>query len=410
LDFLVVRKYMRILEINKFNYLRRGAEKHFLELQELLSGRGHEVAVFAMEHSQNNFSPWQKYFVSYVGYGDNDSLWSKIKGALTRFYSFEAKRKIRKLLKDFRPNIVHIHNIYHQISPSILGEIKKQKIPIVMTVHDSKLVYPHYAPNREGNSIKDYRFWDFVGKKKFKNSWLKSFLVALEFEINRFFNLYDKYIDLYLTPSEFTKKKLIEGGINPKKISVLPHFSFSQEEGIKKDLNNKEKYVLHYGSLSKEKGTDKLIEIFRKLPEIKLYLAGNIEPDLQIPELPNVEYLGFCQPKELERLIKNSLIVVSASTLWETFGLVALEAIQNGKPFVGFSGLSFSEIIENNRNGFLVENKKEMAEKIKLLAQDEGLRILFGRNALERAKMFNSEDYAEKLENHFKKLISIDKN
>jgi len=397
---------MKILEINKFNYLRRGAERHFLELQDILEKNGHQVAIFAMDHPENKTSTWNKYFVSYVDYGEKSSLWIKIKGILTRFYSFEAKRKIKKLLNDFQPDIVHIHNIYHQISPSILKEIKKQGIPIIMTVHDSKLIYPNYAPNKEKDDISNYKFWDFVINKKFKNSLIKSFLIALEFELSRYFNLYDKYIDLYLSPSSFMKGKLIEEGINPSKIIVLPHFSIIQTPNERSAIFLKEKYVFHYGSLSKEKGVDRLIEIFKELPEINLYLAGKIEGNLNIPEFSNIKYVGFKSPKEIERLIKNSLLVVSASNLWETFGLVALETILNGKPFIGFSGMAFEEIVKDNHSGFLVENEAEMKEKIKLLAQDEGLRVLFGRNALESSKLFNPEAYYDKLITIFDSLIN----
>jgi len=396
---------MKILEINKFNFIQGGADRHFLELVKLLKGKGNEVAVFSMDHPKNEFSAWKKYFLSYVGYGATDSIWSKIKGASTRFYSFEAKRKIKKLLNDFQPEIVHLHNIYHQISPSILGEIKKRNIPIVMTVHDNKLVYPHYLPNRENNDIYNYRFWDFVQKRKFKNSLIKSFLVALEFEIVRYFNLYDKYIDLYLSPSQFTKNKLVAGGITAEKIIVLPHFSFEQNPNEKSELNLAEKYVLHFGRLSKDKGVDRLIKIFQDLPEINLYLAGKIEGDLEIPVLPNIKHVNFQTSKNLERLIKNSLMVVSASTLWETFGLVSLESILNGKPFIGFSGMAFSEIVEDNRSGFLVQDEEEMKEKIRLLVHDEGLRILFSRNALERAQKFTTDQYYSEIMPIFRKLI-----
>jgi len=399
---------MKILEVNKFNYLKGGADRHFLELVELLKAEGNEVAVFAMDDAKNKFSPWSKYFVSYVGYGANDSLWSKIKGALTRFYSLEAKRKMRKLLDDFKPDVVHIHNIYHQISPSILPEIKKKNIPLVMTVHDNKLVYPHYLPARDSNDVRNFSFSDFVLRRKFKNSLLKSFLVALEFEIVRYFNLYDKYIDAYLAPSQFTKNKLMEGGIAEEKIIVLPHFSFRQNPVEKSEPSRTEKYVLHYGRLSKDKGVDRLIEIFKDLPEINLYLAGKIEDDLKIPNLPNIQYLGFLSPKEIEKLIDNALLVVSASRLWETFGLVALETMLSGKPFIGFSGGAYAEIVENAHSGYLVEDEQEMREKIKKLVDDEKLRKIFCKNALERAKFFSAEMYYPKLRDIFQKLTKTE--
>ena len=119
---------MKILEINKFNYQKRGAEKHYLDVIELLKSKGHEVAIFSMEHEKNLPSAWQKYFVSKVGYTSEFSLLEKIKGSLRMFYSFEAKKKINGLLDEFKPDIVHVHNIYHQLSPSVLSVLKKHKI------------------------------------------------------------------------------------------------------------------------------------------------------------------------------------------------------------------------------------------------------------------------------------------
>lgn len=395
---------MKILEINKFNHIQGGAETHFLDLQKLLRSRGNEVAVFAMESSKNLPSPWKKYFVSYVGYSRADSLWSKIKGVVTRFYFWEARRKIAKLLDDFQPEIAHIHNIYHQLSPSILPEIKKRGIPIVMTVHDNKLVYPHYLPDRDTEKIADFSFFRFVFKKEFKNSFIKSLLTAIEFEICRRFNLYDRCIDLYITPSNFTKGKLVEGGINPEKIVVVPHFSSHENRQETGGADIGEKYVLYSGRISKEKGVDKLVKIFKELPEINLYLAGKIEDGLEIPKLKNIKHLGFLNAHELQRYIQNSLFVVSPSKLLETFGLAALEALAMGKPFISYAGGAYGEIVENNKTGFLCKDVQEMKERIQKLAADDELRAEMSKNALKRANDFGSGEYYSKIIGIFKRL------
>jgi glycosyltransferase involved in cell wall biosynthesis len=391
---------MKILEINKFNYVQGGADKHFLDLVNLLRTKGNEVAVFAMESPKNEFSPWKKYFVSYVGYNQNDTFKQKLIGTFRMFYSFEAKRKIKKLLDDFQPEIVHIHNIYHQISPSILGEIKKRKIPIVMTVHDYKLICPNYLLQCNGKSWDDlgeHKYINFIKNKCFKNSYGKSLLVVLEFCWHKYWNSYDKNIDLYIVPSQFTKTKLIAAGLRRDKIEIRPLFIREPDYCEMFKVEIKEKFAIHFGRLSKEKGVDKLIAMFANFPEIKLYLAGSIEGDLKIPNMPNIKHVGFLKAIELDRYIKNSLFVISPSKLPETFGLIALEAIKNGKPFIGFQTGAFSEIIEDNREGYLCQTEKEMQEGIALLSRDEGLRVLLSRQALEKAKKFNSADYYDEI-------------
>jgi len=141
---------MKILEINKYFYIKGGAEKHFFDFVDLLKRAGNEVAIFSMQHEKNIYSEWSRFFISTVGFDGNYSIWQKIKGSFRDLYSFEAKKKINKLLDEFNPEIVHIHNIYHQLSPMILFEIKKRNIPIVMTVHDYKLVNPNYNLFHQG--------------------------------------------------------------------------------------------------------------------------------------------------------------------------------------------------------------------------------------------------------------------
>ena len=401
---------VKILEINKFNYLRRGAEKHYLDVVALLKAKGHEVAVFSMDNPKNDFSPWKKYFVSYAGFEKNDPWQKKLKG-LFRIYSFEAKRKIAKMLDDFQPDVAHIHNIYHHISPSILSEIKKRKIPIAMTIHDYNLICPNYSLVTNGKNwedLKENKLINFVRYKYFKNSYIQSFLVYVEYAFYKFFKFYEKAIDLYISPSEFTKEKLITGGISAEKIKVIPHFTNTDYTGATCDLKNRTKYVFCFGSISKDKGSDKLINIFKNLPDINLYLAGEVENNFTIPKEKNIKLLGFLNRKKIKKYIQNSLFVVSSSQLPETFGLIALEAIANGKPVICFNAGAGSEIIEDNKSGFICKNHQDMSEKINKLANDEGLRILFSRNALERAKDFNSDKYYDKIMEIFKKLI-IDK-
>lgn len=399
---------MKILEINKFNFVKGGADKHFLDLVKLLESNGHEVAVFSMDHPQNQFSSWKKYFVSYVGFGFQDSWKDKIKG-LGRIYSWEARRKVKKLIKDFQPDIVHIHNIYHHISPSILSAIKKKKIPIVMTVHDYNLICPNYlltSQNQSWENIDLKNLIRFIGKKGFKNSYLKSAMAVLEFSLNKFLNIYDKNIDLYIAPSQFTRDKLVAAGIRADKIVVQPHFLFNLPNNpAGESLSFKERYAFYFGSISSEKGIHKLIRIFNNLPNIKLYLAGNIDNNFKFRESEKIKYLGFLSGPELEKYIKNSLFVVSPSVLPETFGLIALEAIKNGKPFVGFNNNAYREIIENDRQGYLCGNDQDFREKLRKLAEDEGLRILFSRNAVEHAKNFDSQNYHDHIIKLFQNIL-----
>jgi len=325
------------------------------------------------------------------------------------FYSFEAKTKMRKMLLDFEPNLVHIHNIYHQISPSILTEIKKQNIPIVMTVHDYKLICPDYLL-RDWESLGKYRYLKFILGKKFKNSWLKSFLVVAEFLWHKQWKSYDKNIDLYICPSLFLKNILVRNGIAENKIIILPHFFSPTEKDSNADDKTIEKYALYFGKIAEDKNVPELINLFKRNKNIKLYLAGEREAGFEIEEHSQLKYLGVLGKIELTKYIQNAQFVVSGSKLPETFGLVAQESLSFGKPFLGYDTGAFSEIVENNETGFLCQNANEFCEKIAQLAQDEKLQKMFSKNAYVRATDFATEKYLKKIELAFRKLTDKPKN
>jgi glycosyltransferase involved in cell wall biosynthesis len=364
---------MRILEINKFNHVRGGADKHFVDLVELLEKNGNEVAVFAMNHPENNSSKWSEYFVSRVDY-EKGSFFNKLKGMFRIFWSPEAKRKIARLLDEFRPEVVHIHNIYHQISPSILPEIKKRKIPVVMTVHDWKLICPNYLLNCETPYCKKCvagKYWHCVAKKCVKNSYLKSLVSVLELQLHRWLRVYDRNVDHYITPSNFVKNVLVEAGFSEKKISVLPHFIETNRRGLT-STGSGASYALYVGRVSKEKGADELIDIFSKL-SANLVLAGSKDASFLISDgQNNIRYVGFRSPKEIGILMQNAYCVVSASRLPETFGLIALEAIASQKPFVGYRTGAYGEIVQDGKNGFLAENREELEARIKSIFENSG--------------------------------------
>ncbi|KKP79455.1 MAG: hypothetical protein A2271_04230 [Candidatus Moranbacteria bacterium RIFOXYA12_FULL_35_19] len=390
---------MKILEINKFNYLRRGAEKHYLDVIALLKSHSHQVAVFSMKHPNNIPSVWEKYFVSNVGFGEKDSVFSKLKG-LFRIYSFEAKIKIRKLLDDFKPDVVHIHNIYHHISPSILSEIKKRDIPIIMTVHDYNLVCPDYSllcNGKKWNELNRNRSWYFLKNKCFKKSYIQSLLVLLEFKFNKLFGFYEKYVDKFIAPSGFVKNILIGEGIDPEKIEIISHF-ISQDfinNKLDTDKNIAERYAFYYGSISKEKNVDALIDIFKDEKNIKLYLAGNIEENFVLPKQENIKYLGFLSSQEIKNYINQALFTISLSKLPETFGLVALESIALGKPFIALDAGAYKEIIEQGKTGFICKDLTEVKEKISQIVSGK---IVFDEKKIAQIaqEKFGQEKYYQK--------------
>jgi len=352
---------MKILQVNKYHYPRGGADRYYLDLGSRLEALGHQVAYFAMKHPKNLPSPWSRYFISRVSY--NEQAWRyalKIPGRA--IYSLEAKRKFSKLLKEFRPDVIHIHNIYHQLSPSILDVAAKFKIPVVMHVHDYKLVCPNHAlfvNNQVCEKCLKKNYWPAVKNNCVKNSRIASLLSSLEMYLHHTsWKIYEKNISVYLTPSLFLKNILIKSGWPSEKILVVNN-AFSA--GLPTPLETqKEDYFLYFGRLSSEKGVDLAIKASGHDPRLKLKIVGNGPDELSLKTLDEksiregrVEFLGWCEGVELSTLISQAKATIIPSRWYENFPLTALESLSLGTPVIASDIGGLPEIV-TSKNGILV--------------------------------------------------------
>ncbi|MEI7749564.1 MAG: glycosyltransferase [Candidatus Moraniibacteriota bacterium] len=360
---------MRILEVNKFFHERRGAERHFLDVIEALSAEGHEVAVFSMDHPKNLPSRYPTYLVSRAGFaeGDAGNSWHVLKGIGRLFWSFETRRLMRKALDEFRPDIVHVHNAYHQLSPSFLPIIRKRGIPVILTVHDYHIVSPDKDSYHEsvGSS-----YWKFLFVRKYP--FAKRVLLVLRAYWDRIAGFYSKNVDRYIAPSVFVKETLKCAGVPEEKIQIIPHFiadESASEKAISVDDAGKEPYALYVGSVSGEKGIADLVTLFDSIG-YPLVLAGRKTMD--IPKSVSARYVGERTKEEISGLYAGASFVVSASRLPETFGLVALEANTAGKPFFGYATGALSEIVEQGKTGWLAEDENDLAAFLRRYIADHG--------------------------------------
>ena len=274
---------MKILQVNKFYFPKAGTERYVFELTKLLESKGHEVIPFAMKDKRNLKNYFNKYFVSNVDLSKPKIRPSGFKNIGRIIYSQEAKRKVEDLIKKTKPDIVHIHNIYHQISPSILPVFKKYNIPVVQTLHDFKLICPSYKLFSKGTvceRCKKHKYYNAVSQKCSKDSTLYGCVLALEMYIHKMLKIYEKNVDIFICPSQFVKNKMIEWGIDNKKLIVISHFvSLSKFEPNYENQG----YILYFGRLTEEKGVDVLLKAMKDFPKLKLKIIG------EGPEKKNLE-------------------------------------------------------------------------------------------------------------------------
>lgn len=366
---------MKIIQVNKFNYRRGGAEKYFLDISQELEAAGHQIAVFSMRHPNNHPSSWDKYFVSNLDFRKNN-IFDLLRTPGRIIYSLEARWKFTKLLKDFQPDIIHLHNIYHQISPSILAPAKKRNIPVVMHLHDYKLFCPNYKLYTQGAFCERCLGGHYANCLKYRcldDSWVRSLIATIEMRVHHHcFKFYENGIDLFISPSEFVKREAIKFSWPAEKIEVLTNF-IDQPKELKEA---KEDYLLYYGRLGPEKGVDLLLEAMKSNTDCHLRIAGiglseeKLKADTKKFNLQDrVEFLGFKYGAELDSLVAKAKAVIIPSRWPENMPFTMLEALSSGTPVIAAAVGGLPEIIRDGENGFLFEggSSQDLALKIGLL-------------------------------------------
>ena len=395
---------MKILLVNKFHFPKGGADTYYLRLGELLQKNGHEVAHFAMAHPKNLYSAYQRYFVSQVDFSQVQWNYSGLKNIVRMIWSREAATKFRKLLLDFKPDVVHVHNIYHQISPSILKECKKKHIPVVMTVHDYNLISPNYGLFSHGQideSTKKYKYYNAIMRKSVKNSYVASFLAAIRAYIHKYLQIYENMLDLFVAPSQFMKLKLAEYGMDETAITVLPNpVHIPPQPSIKE--NSVKPYFLFAGRLSEEKGIKQLVEAFKNL-SYTLKIAGAGDAVLN-QNTENIEFLGFQNKESLEKLAAGARAVIVPSVCYENCPLSILEAYAQATPVIASDIGGIPELVNDGETGYLIpanDTESIKAAAIQLMEMSEEDYEIMKQKSFKKAQ----EEYTEEL--HYRRLIDI---
>ena len=396
-----------------------------LSIKLVLEEHGHKSIFFAMQHPENLTCENSDYFVPYVDLSIVDGLKNKIKTAGRILYSFEAKRRLSKLLDEYKVDIIHIHNIYHHISPSILHEIRKRGIPVVMTLHDYKMVCASYSMllgNKPCEACCGGKYYNAVVKKCVKKSRYKSILAAAEMYFHHnILNIYD-IIDVFISPSLFLKNKLKEMGFK-KDIVHLPNFINMQKFELGDNISNPDdkKSIVYFGRLSHEKGLWTLLEASKLLKrdsigrriEIKIIGDGPIRDELKesvrAEGIDNVRFLGYLQGKELYQEINKSFAAVLPTECYENNPVSVLESFALSKPVVGARIGGIPELVKDGETGLTFQpgNPDDLSKKILRMVSNPDKTAEMGRNARELVEReFNAEKYYEKLIDIYNRLIN----
>lgn len=408
---------MKILLANKFYYRRGGDCIYMLNLEKLLKAHGHEVAVYAMDYPENLDTPWKKYFPKNM---------SKLMAFTRPFGSHEVKNTFKKLLDDFKPDVVHLNNVHTQLSP-VMAELAHQRgIKVVWTLHDYKLLCPRYDCLKNGNAICETCF---NGDKKacldnkcMKGSKLASFIGFKEAIVwNR--ERLEASTDVFICPSQFMADKMVQGGFSKSKMQTLCNFidvekcKYAPTDGMDNTdlvvLPKKEDYYCFIGRLSHEKGAKTLIEAANQLPyKLVIIGGGPLMEELKSVAHTNIKFVGFKQWDDIKQLVGKARFSVIPSEWYENNPLSVIEAQCLGTPVLGANIGGIPELIESlsptlpQREGvvpngmtFTSGDVEDLKDKIKKMFNHE---FDYQQIASDAQHRYDAETYYDKLINIYK--------
>jgi glycosyltransferase involved in cell wall biosynthesis len=399
---------MRILHVNKFLYRRGGAEAYMFDLAALQRSSGHEVEHFAMRYPDNDQSRFERWFPAQVDFDPAPpTLEGKLRGAGRLLWSSSAARGMRAVLDEFRPDLVHLHNIYHQLSPSVLQPIRAAGIPAVMTLHDYKLACPTYRFLDHGRICEacvPRRFWSPAVRRCNGGSVAASALNGLELTLHTLVGAYGS-VQRFACPSRFLEGKMRASRIYPDRLRWVPNFV--DVEAIRpKDAPGAG--VVYAGRLSDEKGVDVLIEAASRAPRMRVDIAGEGPARGELERLAEardlndrVRFHGRLETHALTALLRTSAVMAVPSRWYENMPISVLEAFASGLPVVASALGGLPELIEHRVDGLVVppDDPEALADAVEGLIDDPARAFEMGRAARAKAEQrFAPEHHLARLD------------
>jgi len=372
---------MKVLAVHNRYQQPGGEDRVFDSETDLLRSRGHEVLTFVK---------------------DNDSIrgagrWAVARGAV---FSRSCAEELAALMRE-NPGIdvAHFHNTFPLISSSGYLACRSAGVSVVQTLHNYRPICPKGTLRRSGSPCESC-----VGRsvalpavlhRCYRGSWPGSLVAAGNSWMQLQMAAKRNWIDLYIAPTEFVKKKFVEGGFPESKIVVQPHGVFPDPGAG----NTAREFALFAGFLVEDKGPAVLLEAWRRLSGVPLKIAGD-GPLLQSCRAmaeaiaAPIEFLGHCDQEKLLRLMRAAKFLVVPSLFFETMGMVVLEAFACATPVIASDLGALAEVIEDARTGLLFKagDAAALSEKVRWALRHEEALARMGRACrLEYERRYNAD-------------------
>ncbi len=352
---------MRVLHVNKFLYRRGGAEGYMLDVAALQAGAGHEVAFFGMDHPDNPPQRFAAHLPAFVQLEPPPpGLRRRAAAAARMLWSTSARRGMDAVVRALRPDVAHVHNVYHQLSPSVLGPLADRGVPVVLTLHDYKLACPSYQLLDHGRVCEAClggRFHHAALRRCKDGSLGASLALVVESGAHRLLGAWDP-VRTFISPSRFMAATMARAGVYPARLRLLDHFVDARPIPPKARPGGP---VVFAGRLAAEKGVDVLVEAMALLgPAERLEVAGDGPERAALETLADarapgrVRFHGRLARDRLLGLLRSATVVAVPSRWHENQPMAVLEAFACGAPVVATDLGGLPELVEPGRDGHVV--------------------------------------------------------
>lgn len=349
-------KPLRILLVHN-RYQQAGGEDHVFSMEgALLEKHGHEVTRLVEDNQRIR----------------QDGI---ISIALGTIWNHATYRNMGRLLRLWRPHVVHVHNTFPLLSPSVYHVVKRSGVPVVQTLHNYRLLCLNALLHRSGQPCDDcmgkFVPWLGIVHRCYRDSYAGSAVVAAMLVTHRFLKTWHNLIDVYIALTEVARQQFIRAGLPGEKIVVKPNF-VAPDPG-ERNPEHVGDYALFVGRLSAEKGVKTLLKAWRLVHDVPLKIVGDgpLREDVLVQIRQNrwedrVEWLGRRSRAEVFQLMKEARVLIVPSEWYESFPLTIVEAFASGLPVIGSRIGAIQEVVQDGRTGlhFNPGDPADLAAKI----------------------------------------------